>query len=111
MSNLIDTLKSSRAVAQDYHDTYQRHAINLTSTSRRNSVNASLQRALDDEYDTWEIQPELSPQELRILFKIINKRLPDCGRKRGAILRYIKAYMPEPKPNYGVRILQKLNNL
>lgn len=111
MSNLIETLNNSSAVAQDYHETYRRHPINLTSTNRRNSVNASLQNAIDCEYDTWEIQPELNPQELRILFKIINKRLPDCGRKRGAILRYIKAYMPEPKPNYGVRILQKLNNL
>jgi len=42
--------------------------------------------------DTYEIDHGLSRSEVRTLFKILAKELPDCGRKRGAILRYIKHY-------------------
>jgi hypothetical protein len=42
--------------------------------------------------DVHEIEHGLSEKELRILFKILSRHYQDCGRKRGAILRYIKHY-------------------
>ena len=42
--------------------------------------------------DVHPINHGLSEQDLRILFKILKKDYEDCGRKRGAILRYIKHY-------------------
>jgi len=42
--------------------------------------------------DVHGIEHGLSGQDLRILFKILKKDYEDCGRKRGAILRYIKHY-------------------
>lgn len=58
--------------------------------------------------DTYDIDHGLSAQDLRILLKIVAKQLPDCGRKRGAILRYIKAYTPEPN-NDNQKLYQILN--
>jgi hypothetical protein len=58
--------------------------------------------------DTNEIDHGLNTQDLRTLLKIIAKDLPDCGRKRGAILRYIKAYTPEPN-NDNRKLYQILN--
>ena len=58
--------------------------------------------------DTYEINHGLSPQDLRTLLKIVAKEFPDCGRKRGAILRYIKAYTPEPN-NDNRKLYQILN--
>lgn len=49
--------------------------------------------------DTYEVEHGLNAEELRILFKILAKQLPDCGRKRGAILRYIKAFQKEETKN------------
>ena len=42
--------------------------------------------------DVHDIEHGLSEKELRILFKILSRHYQDCGRKRGAILRYIKHY-------------------
>ena len=42
--------------------------------------------------DLHEIDHGLPKSDLRILFKILKKDYADCGRKRGAILRYIKHY-------------------
>jgi len=111
MSNLRETLEQSRAVGQDYHDAYASGNVRLGTANRLRQINESLQRMVREDNDTYEVQPDLSPQDLRTLYKIINRQLPDCGRKRGAILRYIKAYTPEPKPQLGFRIVQHLNNL
>lgn len=42
--------------------------------------------------DTYPIEMEISKEDFRVLCKIVNKLYGDCGRKRGAILRYIKHY-------------------
>lgn len=42
--------------------------------------------------DTYPIEMEISAADFRVLCKIVNKVYDDCGRKRGAILRYIKHY-------------------
>jgi hypothetical protein len=47
----------------------------------------------------------LTEQDVRILKKILRKDLPDAGRKRGAILRYIKHFKQETDPT-GHRIYQ-----
>tara|TARA_X000001316_G_C922067_1_gene36856 strand:- start:1358 stop:1690 length:333 start_codon:yes stop_codon:yes gene_type:complete len=42
--------------------------------------------------DTYPVEHGLNSVDLRILCKILSKHYPDCGRKRGAILRYIRHY-------------------
>ena len=56
------------------------------------SYERSYQRRDREARDVHEIEHGLSEKELRILFKILNRHYQDCGRKRGAILRYIKHY-------------------
>lgn len=63
------------------------------------------------EMDEHEVDNPLSKEETRILFKILRKELPDCGRKRGAILRYIKAYTPEPERNLSFAMYNHIRNL
>ena len=63
------------------------------------------------EMDEHEIDNPLSKEATRILFKILRKELPDCGRKRGAILRYIKAYTPEPERNLSYAMYNHIRNL
>lgn len=63
------------------------------------------------EMDEHEVDNPLSKEETRILFKILRKELPDCGRKRGAILRYIKAYTPEPERNLSYAMYNHIRNL
>jgi hypothetical protein len=62
--------------------------------SIRKSILTSVQEATSQEklLDTYEIQHGLTDNQIRILFKILARDLDDCGRKRGAILRYIKHY-------------------
>jgi hypothetical protein len=89
-----------------------RHLNSVQDSPRQlNNISTGVENEQARLEDTYEIQPDLTSEQLRVLFKIINKQLPDCGRKRGAILRYIRAYMPEPQPNYGSKILQRLKNL
>jgi hypothetical protein len=61
--------------------------------------------------DTYEINHGLSNEDHRILLKIIAKELPDVGRKRGAILRYIAAYKEKPEPMIGSQLLRYLNRI
>lgn len=56
------------------------------------SYERSYQRRDREARDVHEIEHGLSEKELRILFKILSRHYQDCGRKRGAILRYIKHY-------------------
>lgn len=108
MSNLRDILEHSPAISQEVHTAYASTTHYTVNTKTlENKLEASIQAV----EDTYEVKPAITPEQLRILFKIINKQLPNCGRKRGAILRYIEAYTPEPKPDYGKRIVQHLRKL
>lgn len=56
--------------------------------------------------------PPIPPDDLEILTKIYHKRLPDCGRQRGAILRYIEAHRDHEaleKEKRAKTILQRLD--
>ena len=57
---------------------------------------------------TWE-DCDLSVADQRILQKILRKDFQDCGRKRGAILRYIKHFKKEPDLT-GRRLYQTCQN-
>lgn len=50
------------------------------------------------------VQPPRTPipeEDLIILEKLYHKKYPDCGRKRGAMLRYIKFFREEYEtPNH-----------
>ena len=67
--------------------------------SIRRSILTSVQSATSQEklLDTYEVQHGLTDNQIRILFKILARDLDDCGRKRGAILRYIKHYEENQK--------------
>lgn len=59
--------------------------------------------------DTYNVCHGLTEAEMRILHKILAKDLPNCGRKRGAILRYIKAYQSDNQ-NYGLKLYRSLSS-
>jgi len=61
--------------------------------------------------DAYAINHGLSNEDHRILLKIVAKELPDVGRKRGAILRYIAAYKEKPEPEIGSQLLRYLNKI
>ena len=80
---------------------------NVTAYFERENMNDGLTYHLADRIrrteehrtDAYEINWQdtgLTPQDIRILQKILRKDLPDAGRKRGAILRYIKHFKQEP---------------
>lgn len=71
----------------------------LESTRQLEASQQRINRESAKVDDTYEVEHGLNNKELRILFKILAKQLPDCGRKRGAILRYIKAYQGEELKN------------
>lgn len=111
MSNIHSYFVNAEAVYGHMHTARNIRTILQDSPRQRAHITDGVESEQARLEDTYEIQPDLTPEQLRVLFKIINKQLPDCGRKRGAILRYIRAYMPEPEPNYGSKILQRLKNL
>ena len=53
-------------------------------------------------------------EDLIILERIYHKRYPDCGRKRGALLRYIKFFKETQEPPFlaknFLRFIQKKAN-
>ena len=56
--------------------------------------------------------PPIPPDDLEILAKIYHKKLPNCGRQRGAILRYIEAHRDHEaleKEKRAKTILQRLD--
>jgi hypothetical protein len=57
---------------------------------------------------TW-MDTGLSVEDQRVLQKILKKDYADSGRKRGAILRYIKHFKQEPDPT-GQRLYQTCQN-
>ena len=71
----------------------------------------SIQSKVAVELDEHEIKNPLTAKSTRILFKILNKEFPDCGRKRGAILRYIQAYTPKEERDLPKALFNALRNL
>ncbi len=58
--------------------------------------------------DSYEIQNPLTAEEQRILLKILTREYADSGRKRGAILRYIKHYKTDTEEKTGLKLYRKL---
>jgi len=58
--------------------------------------------------------PDIPEQDLIVLKKLYHKRYPNCGRKRGALLRSIKyfkeEYEPKPIKKEFFTFLKKLAN-
>jgi len=97
MAEQYETLTESLNACPSVQDRVHQYAPNLNREASRSvyQYSESIKSSESRELDNYEIDHGLSPKELRTLLKIIAREFPDCGRKRGAILRYIKAYIPE----------------
>jgi len=63
------------------------------------NIQAEDARAYADHFNEKVIPREAIPEtDLIIIEQIYHNQLPDCGRKRGALLRYITAYKPAEAP-------------
>jgi hypothetical protein len=61
---------------------------------------------------THKVVEPIPEDDLRILEKIYHKEYEDCGRKRGALLRYIKHYRESVEPvNHSQRLFKHINKL
>ena len=92
----LDILNNGKSVFETnhgyhYHSPYRAH----TDAIRANTVR-NIKQTSDQLLDTYDI------------LKIIAKSYHDCGRKRGAILRYIKHYMENDAPLGNKRMFNKL---
>jgi len=77
------------------------------ATRYRDTVISGEQYARQRESDTYPVDHQLSDSDFRILCKILCKEYEDCGRKRGAILRYIKHYREQETEKQSKRIPTK----
>lgn len=76
-----------------------------------NSYQIPLQQTNAQLLDTYEVEHGLTDPQLRILFKILAKDYEDCGRKRGAILRYISHYENVDQPLGDKRLFAALQSM
>lgn len=61
---------------------------------------------------TFKLIPPIPEDDLRILEKIYHKEYADCGRKRGALIRYIKHYRKTEEPvNHSHRLIKHIQKL
>jgi len=103
-STLKDALDNQQAVFNQVHANSSYGSVSGYDLKRYNEM---LETQHSSYADTYPVQHGLTDSEMRILHKILAKDLPDCGRKRGAILRYIKAYQTE-QPNHGINLYRSL---
>jgi hypothetical protein len=103
-TSITDALSKSITHISRWHE--RPYDLNSGDVER---VNARLVIDEARELDTYPVEHGLDPAELRILFKILARELPECGRKRGAILRYINAYK-QPKQQLGKDLHRFLKN-
>jgi hypothetical protein len=103
-STLKDALDNQQAVFDQVHANSSYGSVSSYDLKRYNEM---LEAQHSRQADTYPVQHGLTDSEMRILHKILAKDLPDCGRKRGAILRYIKAYQTE-QSNHGINLYRSL---
>jgi|TARA_R110002050_G_scaffold120923_2_gene239226 hypothetical protein len=109
-TSVLDTLNESRPALYRYH----RESVLIDHTSDKYLQNRLIENIainMTRVDDTYEINHGLSDEDHRILLKIVAKELPDVGRKRGAILRYIASFKKEPEPEIGSQLLRHLNRI
>lgn len=71
-----------------------------------------LESAYRNEIPTCSSLPTIPEDDLVIITKIYFKMYPDCGRKRGALLRYIKHFRETQEPvNHSRRFFKHLQKL
>ena len=82
-------------------------------TPIKNNVVSSLDINTQRFKDEHPIEHNLSDKQIRILLKIVAKEYEDCGRKRGAILRYLKHYeeQEEAQKQGDMRLFKVLKSL
>lgn len=97
MAEQYETLAESLNACPPVLNNAHHYASQLGREGRRSILQHcdAIKTEEDYQLDKHEINHGLNPKEMRTLLKILAKNFPDCGRKRGAILRYIKAFMPE----------------
>jgi len=65
--------------------------------------------------DTRPVQdriPDIPEEDLHVIKKIYHKMYSDCGRKRGALMRYIKHFRETQEPeNFSKRFFSHLRKL
>jgi len=72
----------------------------------------TLKVAANRKLQTCHVTPEIPEDDLHILEKIYHKEYEDCGRKRGALLRYIKHYRETAEPvNHSRRLFKHIEKL
>jgi phage tail protein X len=107
-TSIVEALQECNSSCAHLHEDL-RHAYKL-SPAELSRTAAAEERYQGFIKDTYDIKHGLSDHRLRILLKIVAKDLPDCGRKRGAILRYIDAY-DKPLDETGYCLYRKLSSL
>ena len=111
-TTLLDLLDRSNSVfkASFSHVYFGDLTAKETPPMRPRYTESLKQRAitLADEYP---VKHGLSDTQLRILFKILARDLEDCGRKRGAIMRYIKHYEDKATPQGDISMFHALRAL
>lgn len=95
---------------------YHYHRSNLNPkdlTQIGTNVLSSLDKNTQRFKDEHPIEHNLSDKQIRILLKIVAREYEDCGRKRGAILRYLKHYeeQEEAQKQGDVQLFKVLKSL
>ena len=76
------------------------------------SRKASLNAHVSNKHVTIHEPTPIPEDDLRILTKIYNKEYHECGRKRRALLRYIKYYRETAEPvNHSRRLFKHIEKL
>jgi hypothetical protein len=116
---MANTTTTALDILTANHTVHQRSGIRVIDSEGRRNYSRSLTTRQVEHLDTcsaqhldeYTVDHGLSPKQLRILLKIMAKELLDCGRKRGAILRYIAQY-EKTIPSVGnERLYQVLRSL
>ncbi len=112
---LLDLINCEPSIFRNsfgYH--YHRSDLDPTYlTSIGTNVLSTLDRNTQRFKDEHPIEHNLSDKQIRILLKIVAREYEDCGRKRGAILRYLRHYeeQEEAQKQGDVRLFKLLKSL
>lgn len=108
MANLYKELISCTPDNQYVHERMTRpeNLSNSDVTHYRRATDETNKTALDQHPIHW--ADVLTVEEERTLKKILAKDFPDAGRKRGAIMRYIKHFTKDPGEEVGRKLYNEL---
>ncbi len=75
---------------------------------RGNSISSVLRNRRSVPEPVQEERKSIPEEDLIVIEKIYHKDYPDCGRKRGALLRYIKEMRKNHEPETSVKDIIRL---